>query len=155
MKSKRQEVILSIIKENIILTQEDLQNALLNMVYEVTQSTVSRDIKELKLVKGHDALGNYRYIYNDSASSYKNNLSLIECQLFSGRKHQIRVHMSYLGYPLLGDKLYGKESTLINRQALHAYKLDFIHPITKEKMTLTCHPPYDMKKIIQLINPTL
>lgn len=75
MKSKRQEVILSIIKENIILTQEDLQNALLNLGYNVTQSTVSRDIKELKLVKGHDSSGNYRYIYNSSTSSYKNNLS--------------------------------------------------------------------------------
>ena len=85
----------------------------------------------------------------------KNNLSLIECQLFSGRKHQIRVHMSYLGYPLLGDKLYGRESSLINRQALHAFRLQLTHPITKEKMTLTCHPPYDMNKLIHSINPTL
>ena len=86
---------------------------------------------------------------------FKKNLSLIECQLFTGRKHQIRVHMSHAGYPLLGDKLYGRESSLINRQALHAYKLELTHPITKEKMTLTCHPPYDMSKIIQSINPTL
>ena len=62
MKSKRQELILSIIKEKIVLTQEDLQNELLNLGYDVTQSTVSRDIKELKLVKGHDSAGNYRYI---------------------------------------------------------------------------------------------
>ena len=89
------------------------------------------------------------------SKGHKNNLSLIECQLYSGRKHQIRVHMSYLGYPLLGDKLYGRESSLINRQALHAYRLQFVHPITKEKMTLTCHPPYDMQKLIQSINPTL
>ena len=85
---------------------------------------------------------------------HKNNMTLVECELFSGRKHQIRVHMSSIGYPLLGDKLYGRETSLINRQALHAYKLKLIHPITKEKMTLTCHPPYDMQKLIKTINPT-
>lgn len=62
MKQIRQKQILEIIKSNIILTQEDLQNALLNLGFEVTQSTVSRDIKELKLVKSHDKDGNYRYV---------------------------------------------------------------------------------------------
>ena len=54
MKGKRQEAILNLIKEKVCLTQEDLQNALLNLGYDVTQSTVSRDIKELKLIKSHD-----------------------------------------------------------------------------------------------------
>ena len=62
MKNKRQEKILEIIKNNIVLTQEDIQNALTKMGFTVTQSTVSRDIKELKLIKGHDSEGNYRYI---------------------------------------------------------------------------------------------
>lgn len=64
MKNNRQKVILDIIAKKIILTQEDLQNELLLLGYNVTQSTVSRDIKELKLVKGHDSNGNYRYITN-------------------------------------------------------------------------------------------
>lgn len=64
------------------------------------------------------------------------NLTLIECTLDTGRKHQIRVHMASVHLPLLGDKLYNQESPLINRQALHAYQLQFIHPITEEKMTL-------------------
>ncbi len=64
MKKSRQEQILSIIKEKIILTQEDLQNELLNLGYDVTQSTVSRDIKALKLFKSRDELGNYRYVAN-------------------------------------------------------------------------------------------
>lgn len=72
MKSKRQELILSIIKEKIVLTQEDLQNELLNLGFNVTQSTVSRDIKELKLIKGHDSLGNYRYIYNENTTDFSN-----------------------------------------------------------------------------------
>ena len=62
MKSKRQEKILELIKEKIFLTQEDLQAALIADGFDVTQSTVSRDIKELRIVKGHDRDGNYRYI---------------------------------------------------------------------------------------------
>lgn len=65
MKSNRQEKILELIKNKIFLTQEDLQNELLSLGYNVTQSTVSRDIKELRIVKGHDAQGNYRYIANE------------------------------------------------------------------------------------------
>ncbi len=73
MKSKRQEKILEIIKENICLTQEDLQNGLLNAGYNVTQSTVSRDIRELKLVKGRDEKGNYRYLANTTEKKYQTN----------------------------------------------------------------------------------
>ena len=62
MKGNRQEAILRIIKDYIILTQDDLQAALYAEGYNVTQSTISRDIKRLRLVKGHDENGNYRYI---------------------------------------------------------------------------------------------
>ncbi len=62
MKNKRQSEILSIIEKKVIYTQDDLQNELLALGYNVTQSTVSRDIKELRLVKTHDSDGNYRYI---------------------------------------------------------------------------------------------
>ena len=70
MKNKRQKEILKIIKQKVVLTQDDLQKELLLLGYNVTQSTVSRDIKELKLVKGHDSLGNYRYISNQNNSQY-------------------------------------------------------------------------------------
>lgn len=62
MKGSRQEKILQIINERVILTQDDLQAALEEAGFRVTQSTISRDIKRLRLVKGHDAQGNYRYI---------------------------------------------------------------------------------------------
>lgn len=62
MKGNRQEKILQIINEKIILTQDDLQAALESEGFHVTQSTISRDIKRLRLVKGHDEKGNYRYI---------------------------------------------------------------------------------------------
>lgn len=72
------------------------------------------------------------------------NYSLVYCLLETGRTHQIRVHLSYIGHPILGDTLYGKESNLINRQALHAYKVSFIHPITKENVTYIADLPKDI-----------
>lgn len=68
MKSKRQEKILELIEQQVCLTQEDLQNELEAAGFNVTQSTVSRDIRELKLVKGRDEQGNYRYLANHAAS---------------------------------------------------------------------------------------
>lgn len=66
MKNNRQAKIIELINENVILTQEDLQSALQSIGFNITQSTVSRDIKELRLVKGHDSSGNYRYLSADS-----------------------------------------------------------------------------------------
>nr|WP_163102062.1 RluA family pseudouridine synthase [Peribacillus alkalitolerans] len=58
-------------------------------------------------------------------------MTLISCQLDTGRTHQIRVHLASIGHPLAGDTLYGGEP-IFERQALHAYSLDFVHPITEE-----------------------
>ena len=65
----------------------------------------------------------------------------------TGRTHQIRVHTAYIGHPILGDSLYGKESNLINRQALHAYKVEFIHPITNKQLSFIAPIPDDIKKL--------
>lgn len=73
--------------------------------------------------------------------------SLIEFELLTGRTHQIRVHASYLNHPLLGDSLYGKKSNLINRQALHCYKLEFYHPITQKILSIQSNIPTDMNII--------
>ncbi len=73
MKNKRQRQILNIISEKAVLTQEDLQVELLSLGFEVTQSTVSRDIKELRLIKSHDKDGNYRYISTDSGFLKRDN----------------------------------------------------------------------------------
>ena len=74
-----------------------------------------------------------------------NNLSLVHIVLETGRTHQIRVHFSHIKHPVLGDTLYGNASNLIDRQALHSYKLTFTHPITKNKMTITAPLPNDMQ----------
>ena len=80
-----------------------------------------------------------------------NNLSLVHIVLETGRTHQIRVHFSHIGHPILGDTLYGSPSELINRQALHSYKLTFIHPVTKKELILESSLPNDIKNIINKI----
>ncbi len=92
---------------------------------------------------------------DNSITHYKvlkefDNFSLVNFKLETGRTHQIRVHSSYIGHPILGDDLYGNKSNLINRQALHSYKISFIHPKTREKMHFEIDMPQDMLNIISL-----
>lgn len=77
------------------------------------------------------------------------NISIVECLLETGRTHQIRVHLSALNHPILGDTLYGEKNTTINRQMLHAYKVNFIHPITHEKVLYTAPIPNDMTNFLE------
>lgn len=74
--------------------------------------------------------------------------TLVKFNLETGRTHQIRVHMSHNGHPLLGDTLYGGDSPLIHRQALHCKTIYFTHPVTEEKITLDCDFPQDFKGLI-------
>lgn len=78
------------------------------------------------------------------------NYSLVHCKLETGRTHQIRVHMQAIGHPICGDTLYGKSSDLINRQALHSYKIECIHPVNKSILRLNADLPNDMKKLINV-----
>ena len=78
-----------------------------------------------------------------------NNLCLVKFLLETGRTHQIRVHTNYIGHSILGDDWYGKKSKLINRQALHAYRVKFIHPITKNIIEIETNLPNDMANIIK------
>ena len=76
------------------------------------------------------------------------NFALVEFELETGRTHQIRVHSKYINHPILGDTLYGNASSLISRQALHAYKVSFLHPVTKQNIILETELPDDIKKIL-------
>lgn len=75
------------------------------------------------------------------------NLTLVECKLKTGRTHQIRVHLSYINHPIFNDDIYGQNDNVKNYgQFLHAYKLSFIHPITKKRLTFTKQPDNIFKK---------
>ena len=75
-------------------------------------------------------------------------ISIVKCNLKTGRTHQIRVHFSYIRHPLLGDDLYKGNKDLIKRQALHCTLLSFIHPITKNIVTYSAPLPNDFKNLI-------
>ena len=95
---------------------------------------------------GDESITHYKVL---KEFTYNNiNLSLLYITLETGRTHQIRVHLSSILHPILGDSLYGNTSNLISRQALHAYKVEFNHPISNEKLIITSNIPEDMFKIL-------
>ncbi|SHE61590.1 ribosomal large subunit pseudouridine synthase D [Seinonella peptonophila] len=77
--------------------------------------------------------------------------TLVECQLETGRTHQIRVHFKYIGFPLVGDPVYGpkKRSALIEGQALHARELHFVHPRTSKEMDFLVEPPVEFMNLLE------
>lgn len=80
------------------------------------------------------------------------NHSLIRLKLATGRTHQIRVHMQYLGHPLAGDALYGGSTLLISRQALHCSQMSFAHPISGDKIVVNSPLPKDMANLFSEIS---
>ena len=80
---------------------------------------------------------------------YKNT-TLIECQLETGRTHQIRVHMKYIGYPIVNDPVYSRDRNIDGfGQMLHAKSISFVHPTTKKEMTFNCEPEEEFYKILE------
>lgn len=77
--------------------------------------------------------------------------ALIRLNLITGRTHQIRVHLSSIGHPLLGDKLYEGNMQYMQRQALHAYEMIFKHPYSNREMKLKAELPEDMQQLIELL----
>lgn len=93
---------------------------------------------------GERAVTHYKRVFHHADRG----ISLIQLQLETGRTHQIRVHMSSIGHPLMGDDLYGGDCSLIGRQALHSFSLKFTHPVTLEEMYFEQELPEDMKQLI-------
>lgn len=92
--------------------------------------------------KGETAITHYQLIKET------NGHSLVSLWLETGRTHQIRIHMKYTGFPLIGDYLYNPDMEQIKRQALHSHKISFSHPITGEYMEFTAPLPEDMKAVL-------
>ncbi len=130
----------------------------------ITRDKKNRQLMTVSDINGKKAITNYKTL---KIFNIKNipKISLIECELETGRTHQIRVHLKYKGTSLLGDKQYGKKNvkfkkinneffTKLNKlsgQALHAKTLGFVHPKTKKWMSFNSELPDEFKKILTLI----
>lgn len=97
------------------------------------------------VVGGKEARTNYKVIHQ--VAGY----SLLEIYLETGRTHQIRVHMAYLGHPLLGDTTYGRSSSLVNRHFLHAFHLGFKHPVNGESLEFKIDLPSDLTPVLDAL----
>jgi 23S rRNA pseudouridine1911/1915/1917 synthase len=101
---------------------------------------IDSDIHRAVIPDGYPSITHFRVM-----ERFNKEYTLIELTLETGRTHQIRVHMAHLGYPIVGDNLYGNdEVTLIERHALHAVQLDFNHPITNKRISLKAPLPSDI-----------
>jgi len=111
-------------------------------------SVMEREISE----EGQSAITHYTVLkeltLNHNQVS-EQRISVVKLQLETGRTHQIRVHLTSMGTPILGDSLYGTSSSLIARQALHAYQLQFQHPITHSIVDISAPLPDDMNRVIE------
>ncbi|MFH1714980.1 MAG: RluA family pseudouridine synthase [Elusimicrobiota bacterium] len=88
--------------------------------------------------------------------SFKDDINLLEVTIKTGRTHQIRVHLKYIGLPILGDPVYGVNPKMfkgnIKRPMLHSYKLGFTHPLTNERMYFEAEIPEDFQSILKIIS---
>ena len=106
-----------------------------------------KDRKKMAVDKdGKEAITHFKVL-----GRYKNKYTLLQINLETGRTHQIRVHLSYIGYPIIGDEVYsnGKNEWNISGQCLHAWKLEFLHPITNKKISLEAEIPEYLRNIIK------
>ena len=120
------------------------------MIKKLRSSTINAPIsrKENSIIErcidinGSPSITHYEVLDEKIIDNLK--ISKVKCILETGRTHQIRVHMSHIKHPLLGDDLYGGNTSLINRQALHSHKISFIHPITQQNMIYEALLPNDL-----------
>ena len=111
------------------------------------QSWLTEDKKFITHSSPVDNGGKYAVThYNVLASS--NGYSLVECELETGRKNQIRVHMADLGHPVVGDRKYGSDEDPMRRLGLHAYMLCFTHPVTGKHLRFETPVPYCFEKLL-------
>ena len=130
----------------------------------ISRNKKNRQLMAVSEIKGKKAITNYKTVKIFSLKDIPK-ISLIECELETGRTHQIRVHLKYKGTSLIGDNQYGKKYKFKNLnkeflevlnkiygQALHAKTLGFIHPSTNKWMSFNSNMPNDFKKMLNLLN---
>lgn len=136
-----------IIKKYIALVHGNIKNN-----SGIIDAPIGRSLKNRKKMavieeNSREAISHFKVLKRFS------NYTLVEITLSTGRTHQIRVHLAFIGYPVVGDIVYGhrKQELSIDRQALHSHILGFIHPFTKKYMEFCAPLPNDMQELINTL----
>ena len=145
-----------------LFLEEELKERKINRIYiALVSGVINHDSGEIDAPIGRDKNDRKKMAVTSTNSKeavthfkvlerYKNS-TLVECKLDTGRTHQIRVHMKYIGHPVVNDPMYGKGKNIDDYgQMLHARSLSFTHPTTKERMTFTVDPDEEFYKILEI-----
>ena len=146
-------------KAHRILAEELKEKKIKRKYIALVSGVINHDIGEIDAPIGRDPSDRKKMCVTSTNSKdaithfrvlerYKN-ASLIECELETGRTHQIRVHMKYINHPVINDPVYGKNNHGEFGQLLHAKEITFTHPTTKEVMTFSCEVPEEFNKILE------
>ena len=146
-------------KAHRILADELKEKRIKRKYIALVSGVINHDIGEIDAPIGRDPSDRKKMCVTSTNSKdaithfrvlerYKN-ASLIECELETGRTHQIRVHMKYIDHPVINDPVYGKSNHGEFGQLLHAKEITFTHPTTKEIMTFSCEVPEEFNKILE------
>lgn len=161
--------ILVVAKTNIAhehLAKQLKDHSMLRVYMALTEGVIKEDLGTINKALGRNPSDRIKFAVVENGKRavthynvlkrYNNN-SLIECRLETGRTHQIRVHMSYIGHPIVGDPVYGykRQKFKLQGQMLHAKKLGFIHPIKGEYMEFDSELPEYFKKILEILEKQL
>lgn len=147
-------------KAHLFLEEELKEHKIVRTYVALVHGVIKHDTGEIDAPIGRDKQDRKKMAVTSENSKtaithfrvlerYKNT-TLIECKLETGRTHQIRVHMKYIGYPIVNDPMYSRDRNIDGfGQMLHAKSIEFTHPRTKEKMTFNCDVPDKFKEILQ------
>ena len=146
-------------KAHRILAEELKEKKIKRKYIALVSGVINHDVGEIDAPIGRDPSDRKKMCVTSTNSKdaithfrvlerYKN-ASLIECELETGRTHQIRVHMKYIDHPVINDPVYGKSNHGEFGQLLHAKEITFTHPTTKEIMTFSCEVPEEFNKILE------
>jgi len=136
----------SIVRKYVALVHGLIPNKEGTIIAPIGRHKTQRKKMAVDVENGKNAITHFTVL------KHFNDFTLVELKLETGRTHQIRVHMEYIGHPVAGDPVYGYRKTVqLNGQALHARDLSFIHPRSLEKLYFTSDLPEDFQKILSII----
>ena len=146
-KTKQMAALLASAREEQLLNKEYL--AIVKGKFVEQRGSLTYTLGKEKGIRGRSVtMDGQKCITNYEVITEGNFFSLIKVHIETGRLHQIRAGMAFFGHPLIGDRLYGGSMHAMKRPALHCWKVEFVHPETKQRIIIQCDLPEDMKKIV-------